>query len=247
MTNSHLNLFPLSCRFIEEQIEHPESPIASRSREKGNVEYLTLIYLHETNPDESIVQHLRSLVNFVKIFNDIDDCIAFINTVDNERLVVIISKTFYQSIISRIEDLQQIFSIYILSDEDIEQTTTSKIRGTYTDMNEIYKSIALDVEHISMDSTIYLSVCSRATTIESSTIYYLILNEILLHKQDEKYQLTGLISLARREYEGNESELEIIDEFEKTYKKNQAIHWYSRTCFLSKVINAVRSSFYSLV
>lgn len=224
----------------QEQIEHPEPSIVNRSRERGNVEYCNIIYLDETNPDESVIQHLRSLVNFVKTFNDIDDCIAFINTVLVEKLILIISHTFYQSILPRIEDLHQIISIYILSDDN-EQTTTdtkqSKIKGFYTDINEIYKSIAFDVERVSIDSTFYLITSSRATAIEPSVVYHFLLNEILLEKPTEKYQLNDLISLARREYEGNEYELEIIDEFEKTYKKNQAISWYLRSCFLSKMLN----------
>ncbi|CAF4642354.1 unnamed protein product, partial [Rotaria sp. Silwood2] len=118
----------------QQQIESSKVLAGSAPREKGNVEYFTLVYLHSSYPDESIIKQFRSLVNFLKIFNDIDDCIAFINGVFNEKVIFILLNSFSKSILPRIEGLQQIFSIYILCESDDEINLSFqqlKVQGCY--------------------------------------------------------------------------------------------------------------------
>ncbi len=38
-------------------------------------------------------------------------------------------------------------------------------------------------------------------------------------------------------YSGNQSQLAIIDEFERDYNANNAIRWYTRSCFLFRLLN----------
>jgi tetratricopeptide (TPR) repeat protein len=46
-----------------------------------------------------------------------------------------------------------------------------------------------------------------------------------------------LITLCKTEYRGNKAELQIINEFQKDYKSDQAIWWYTRDSFLYKMLN----------
>lgn len=225
--------------FLEPQSEQPKTVNEAPPREKGNVEYFILIYLHESKPEESVVKHLRSLVNFLKIFDDTDDCIAFINTISNEKILLILSSSFQKSIHPKIKELQQIYTIYILSerenDDDDSPLKPAKVQGFYTDINDIYQPITNDINKISRDLVIYLNTSSNVVTMEQVVEYFLLLNEIILDKTDTKDDIKELTNFARQEYEGNDEELKIIDEFENTYQKNQAIYWFSRQCFISKV------------
>jgi hypothetical protein len=226
------------CISLEQQVERPETSSESSPREKGNVENFILIYLNSSYPDESIIKNLRHLVNFLKIFNDIDDCIAFINTISHERIILILSKSFSESIIPRIEELQQIFTIYILSEDEDENYSPSKptkIRGLYTSIDIVYEQIKDDINKVTRDLIIYLNSSTNAITLEPIFIYFQLIIEYILDKTEIKDNLKELIDFSRQEYDGNDEELKIIDEFEQTYKKNQAISWFSRSCFISKV------------
>ncbi|CAF4421765.1 unnamed protein product, partial [Adineta steineri] len=45
-------------------------------RQIGNVEDFLLVYLDSSAPDHSLTIKLRGLINYLKIFDDADDCIA---------------------------------------------------------------------------------------------------------------------------------------------------------------------------
>jgi len=226
---------------LEQQVERPEPSVGNAPRERGNVEYFILVYLNSTYPDDSIIKQLRSLVNFLKIFDDIDDCIAFINNISNEKVIFISSNSFSSSILPRIEDLQQIFTIYILSENEQDQQNSlllnnqSKIKGFYTNINEIYKQMSIDINLVTRDLVSYTNISSNATTPDPVFIYSQLISEIILDNEESEYAMKELIHFSRQEYDGNQEELSTIDEFENDYQKDRAIWWFTRPCFLSKV------------
>ncbi len=227
-------------RHLEQQVEHSEPSVGNAPRQRGNVEYFILVYLNNTYPDDRIIKQLRGLVNFIKIFDDIDDCIAFINCITNEKVILISSDLLSNSILPRIEDLQQIFTIYILSDNEqnssllIEQR---KVKGFYNNINEIYQQMSNDINVVTRDLIAYMNISSNSTIPDPMFIYSYLISEIILDSEETEYALKDLINFSRQEYDGNQEELLIIDEFENDYQKNRAIWWFTRQCFLSKVKN----------
>ncbi len=224
-------------------MERPEVPHVAPPREKGNVESFTLIYLNETNPDESTIKRLRNLVNFVKIFNDEDDCIAFLNTAAEEKILLLVSYSFHQTVLPRIEELQQIFMIYILSENEEQLDIPSgnlKIRGAYINFDDMYERISDDINKVTGDLVLYLNTSSSTTSISPNVFYYLLLTEIILDKTEAKDDMKELINFVRKEYQDNDEELKLIDEFENSYKKEEAIAWFCRHSFVSKVNKCIR-------
>ncbi len=221
---------------LEQQIEHPEATAGNAPRQRGNVEYFILVYLNSTYPDDIIIKNLRGLVNFLKIFDDVDDCIAFINSISNEKVIFITSDFFSSSILGRIEDLQQIFTIYILSEnEEYQQNQQSKIKGFYKDINEIYQQMSIDINLITRDLIAYMNISSNSNTLDPMFIYSYLISEIILDTEETECAMKELINFCRQEYDGNQIELSIIDEFENEYQKHRAVWWFTRQCFLSKV------------
>lgn len=174
----------------------------------------------------------------MKVFDDVYDCIAFINNISNEKIIFLTSNSFTNSIIPRIEDLQQIFTIYILTENEensLQINNSTKIKGFYNDINEIYNEISNDINLISRDLIAYMNISSNATTLDPMFIYSYLINEIILDNEETEFALKDLINFSREEYEGNEVELAIIHEFENDYHQDRAIWWFTRQCFLSKV------------
>ncbi|CAF1630017.1 unnamed protein product, partial [Adineta ricciae] len=119
-------------------------------RQVGNVENYLLVYLDLSPLDDSIALQLRGLINYLKAFDDPDDCVAFINTITNEKVIFIVTDALGDPVVSRIQDLQQIFAIYVLcqTEEQADNWSTNqpKIRGIYTDINEILVKVKHDIE-----------------------------------------------------------------------------------------------------
>jgi hypothetical protein len=189
---------------LEQQVERPEVSSGIPPREKGNVEHFILVYLNSSYPDESTTKHLRHLVNLLKFFNDIDDCVAFINSISHERILLILSSSYVNSILPRIEELQQIFKIYILSDDAEESSSSSKIQGTYSNINDIYKQISNDINKITRDLIIFLNSSPKAVTLQSVFIHFHLLIELILDKTGIKDNYKELIDFSRQHYDGND-------------------------------------------
>jgi hypothetical protein len=85
-----------------------------------NLEIFSLIWLdlsgnniHENN---DIQQQLRSIINYLKLFEDIDDCEQYIRSLSkDDRIVMVVNEKFALEITTRVHELRQITSIYIYS------------------------------------------------------------------------------------------------------------------------------------
>jgi hypothetical protein len=172
---------------------------------------------------------------------------AFINNISNEKIIIISSNSFSTQILPKIEDLQQIFTIYILLESDEDSTLLlnkqSKIKGYYTDMNDIYQQMSIDINIVTRDLIVYMNISANSTTPDPMFIYSQLISEIILDSEETETAMKELVSFSRQEYEGNEEELIRIDEFENDYQKTRAIWWFTRQCFLSKVIIIEKEKF----
>ena len=217
--------------------ENTETSSKTIRRKRGNVEWFNLIYLHSSSPDPSILQRIRRLINIVEIFDDTDDCIACINGLSNQRIILILSDHFRDSLLPRIENVSNISCIYILSpnpDNNLPVSST-RIRGTYRSIDDLYQMISDDINPITSDALTFQAVYANSTTLDRSFRFFQLLGDILLDREETENAFGELVHFARREYEGNEYELAQIEEFERSYKRTQAISWFTRQCFLLKV------------
>ena len=173
----------------------------------------------------------------MKIFDDIDDCIACINGLSNQKIILIVSDDFCDSFLPRIETIFHILSIYILSETPNKNFTFSStsIRGVYQSIDDIYSMISDDINPIKSDLLTFQPVYTNSGTLDLSFVFFQLLDDILRDHTETENAFQELVYFAREEYQGNEHELSQIEEFEKRYKNTEAIFWFSRHCFLSKV------------
>jgi hypothetical protein len=110
-------------------------------KESKNLEFATLIWLDKhvyeqqkeqlsTTNNTPILptrQQLRSIINYLKVFDQVDACQSYIQSVDKqEEIVLIASGTYCKEIMSKIHYLTQLRSVYIYCMNEQEHENWTK-------------------------------------------------------------------------------------------------------------------------
>ena len=76
-----------------------------------------------------------------------------------------------------------------------------------------------------------------ATGLNGHFVYVQVLMDILLRLKHDDKDKEELITLCKKQYNGNVIELKIVKEYEQNYTSSHALWWYTRECFLYKILN----------
>ena len=185
-------------------------------------------------------RELRQLVNSLEIFVDADDCLALINSISHEKVLLIVSDELGEPVVSRVQDLQQVMRIYVLCQtaEQAENWSTEvpKIEQIYTDVETIIEQIR---GHILEEERRILSfslISSRANPKDEPTfLVQQLLKEILLDSDEMNDAREDFLHFARREYQNNPEQLAAIDVFAKEYQRDKPLQFFQAQSFLFKV------------
>ena len=187
------------------------------------VQNVLLIWLdsnidHENNDDcRNTISQLRRVVNTINTFTNGDQCVEFIQTINNEKACMIISDSLGKYVVPRVHDLSQVDSIFIFSSNQKlhEQWAKEwpKITGVFTKMApicEALQAVATQCEHdaitISFMATSSNTVKKNLDQLDCSFMYTQILKEILLTITFEKKHIQEYIEYCRTAFIGNKSE-----------------------------------------
>jgi tetratricopeptide (TPR) repeat protein len=206
--------------------------------------------IDEVNNDDcrkSIIQ-LRQVVNTVNTFIDVDECIDFINDIQEEKTFMICSGALGQTTVPLVHDKLQVSTIYIFC----ENTTWHeewvkewpKVKGLYTDITSIceaLKQAAHDCDQNSV-SISFIKTADGATNqnldqLDRSFMYTQILKEILPTIDFQQSHIDEFLTHCREQFVGNSAELENVDKIETEYIRHQPIWWYTFECFLYSMLN----------
>lgn len=112
--------------------------------------------------------------------------------------------------------------------------------STNTDQSLIFSAFAGNTQH---DST-------RDLTDEKVTFLWLqLLTDVLIHMPKlEREAHEEMIAMCRQQNQDNQEQLNFIEEFCNTYKRDDAIHWYTRqTCFFMLLNQALRTQDFDII
>ena len=187
-----------------------------------------------------MIEQFRTMINFVEIFHDPNDCLAFINSIVNEKILLIVSDHLGHPFVSKVQDLQQVKKIYVLceNEDQIENWSTNqpKIAGIFINLENIIQSINNFIEK---DEENLLSFSITSTNInqkeESDFLIHLILRDILLDQDEMNESKKELIDFVREEYKNNSEQLKMIELFQTNYQKENSLEFYHQKSFLFKV------------
>jgi tetratricopeptide (TPR) repeat protein len=195
------------------------------------------------------ITHLQHIINKINTFTDPKPCVNFLRNIREENVFMIVSGVLGQEIVPKIDAMSQLDSIYVFCSNKVhhERWTKNwaKVKGIFTELGPICILLKRAVEESDQDS-ISVGVMSveqgrkqNLDEIDQKFMYTQILKEILLEIPYNAESIKDFVAHCRAEYSDSPFELDNITKFEKEYRAESAIWWYTYECFLYRFLNRV--------
>ena len=196
-------------------------------------------------------RQLKAMTHSFKAFSNADECaeslFSFSHTKDG--ILLIVSETLGKDVLPLVHSLPHIHRIYLYSSNPSHAESWTKqyekVRGNvFPNIQSICDQIQADITNPDAE-LVSISVVSHTeiragNRLDPSFMYKQLLKDILLndHSSDpEDVARRQMIEFCRQVYRKDSRELRAIDEFEKGFNPSQAVTWYTRDCFLYKMLN----------
>ncbi|CAF3856931.1 unnamed protein product, partial [Rotaria sp. Silwood1] len=218
------------------------------------LEIFCLIWL-DTNANATEIRDtersLRSIINHLKKFKDVEQCQKYIKErSQKDRLVMIVSGQLGREIVPAIHKLRQVISIYVYcfdkkSNEEWACKFT-KVKAVVVELDELISRIKADhkiqkmvEEPLSINIFTTSADAGKSTTgLNGQFVFSQLLIDCLLRLKYTEEDKKELIRICKQQYEGNSDELSNLLEFSQDYSLNNVLWWYTRESFFYKTLNA---------
>ena len=205
--------------------------------------------IDKSNGDcQHTLAQLRNVVNDIKIFQDSDTGVDFLRCIVNEKAFVIASGSIGKDLVPRIHSMPQVDTIYIFCGDRARHKPWSeqwsKIKDVYTRVEPICEALQQSAKQCNEDST-PMSFVPCATNdsmpnlneLEPSFMYTQLFKNALLDMTHERQAIEDFVEYCRDKKAHLANDLRLIDEFQRDYRPDQAIWWYTRECFIYQMLN----------
>ena len=209
------------------------------ARTRKLIQNFLLVWL-DANLDESkadfkkALEQLRNVVASIITFQDVKECIEFLNEISQENVFIIVSGSLGRQVVPNFEDMPQVQSIYIFcGNKAMHEEWASKMRkvkGIFTEIEPICKALQIDGKNCdrAMDSISFKGI-------DALFMYTQLLKEAILQiEDDDKKSLKELADYCRSQ---KIPENQIVT-LETEYRSERAIWWYTAPYFLYSMLNA---------
>jgi tetratricopeptide (TPR) repeat protein len=196
---------------------------------------------------EHTKQCLRHINDYVKFHKDLEQCVTFIQSREKEKIFLITSGSKASQILSRVSSLRQVdcIFIYCMIKERYEHLINeySKIIGIYVNLDELSQSIKEQIDLVDKQLQTFSvfdqhQKSTKDLTKESGAfLWFQLFNYVIARLPRNQQAKQQMIDMCKHYYRGNSKELKLIDQFEREYRSDEAILWYSKQSFVYKLIN----------
>ncbi|CAF1473296.1 unnamed protein product, partial [Adineta ricciae] len=230
-----------------------------------NREQIVLILLHrQINPSQSIADGsnicpvekiLRQLTDNLHLFSNNNDCLSYAEKAKDQTIFMIIDSSYASAdLLGKLHTMQQINSIFIFRQAKdmpvpvLSATDYCKIVNVSDEQDNLTSSIEHITDYIDNQSTIF-TVCdqdkqmsTRDVDQESGMFIFFqlvkkVIKKMLPNEDAVCKSKEEMINKCRLDCKDSTKDLENIIRFENEYTADQAIQWYTKDCFIYKLIN----------
>ncbi|CAF1213537.1 unnamed protein product [Rotaria sordida] len=223
----------------------------------SNQENISIVWfnsmLAETDLSDLSFTHLRTLNDYILFYTQKSLYLEYLMSKhkQNDYIIVIVHDI---EILDQTQNCEQVRAILlIMTDDDknkniITERDYKKVVGIIADQNSIFvklQQIIVDVEHqVAQNVGDVFSTFNRQERTLRDVRHELavfmwrqvfkIMVKTMPHTLEARQEL---IDQCRLYYNGNQSQLAQIDEFERNYNAINAVRWYTKSCFLFRSLN----------
>ena len=217
------------------------------------VQNVLLIWLDSNIDDNNAdcrntMSKLQRVVNTVNTFTDGDQCIEFINRMNDDKACMVISGALGERIVPRVHNLSQVDSIFIFSGNKKRHEAWakdwSKIKGVFTEIGPICNGLKEAAQQCEQNS---IAISFMATNdaisnknlnqLDCSFMYTQIMKDILLTIKFEQVHIQEFIDYCLDAFADNKQELVNVKELQTKYHQKTPIWWYTCEGFLYPMLN----------
>jgi tetratricopeptide (TPR) repeat protein len=222
----------------------------TKTRRFHTIEKFVIVWLDSTinQLDEhcqNIITQLRSIINSVELFTDLDLCVDYITEIKVEKIFLIVSESIGEIIVPLIEQIAELDSIYVLCTNNYPHEQWDKkykkVKGISIQIESICHTLKRDVNQYDNDLTLISVISSTSTNnlndLDATFMYSQLIKEILLEFKYDEEAKNDLVTFWRHQYLYNNNQLNIIEDFERDYHRHSPIWWYTRELFTYSMIN----------
>ncbi|CAF4891556.1 unnamed protein product [Rotaria sp. Silwood1] len=216
-------------------------------REQINLESHQLVWCDVgINDNENIVtiENLRKIVDYTKLFDSVQKCQQYLeNQQDNSTTFLVTSGHLGESLVPKVHHLQNVLVIFLYchNKEYYQQWASKyeKVKHIHTVLDHLLDDLKNDVQNYlkSEKNGNIVSSLKQENSIDGAFEWWLNLTKLLVNIPYPENCRLKLVTTLKDYYKGKESELKILEEFEKDYKSEKAIWWYTREAFVYRLVN----------
>ncbi|CAF2742817.1 unnamed protein product [Rotaria sp. Silwood2] len=220
----------------------------------SNLESFACLWLDQNvNSTEDNIQtqkELRQVINHLRTFDNSDQCEQYIRQITKEKVVLIVSGSLGRQCVPRLHDLPQFSACYVFcQDRKANEQWANKyhkVIGVFVERAKLVAQISKDqIGRSKVEEGASISVItSGSQSLQARNaifMWFQLFIEVLLRMHHKSNDRKEILEICKNNYKGNQQEMKIIDEFEKTYKAENAIWWYTReSCFYRMLNKALR-------
>jgi hypothetical protein len=197
----------------------------------------------------NVARQLRQFVPHVQVFRNANECIDYVRSIGIERIFLIVAGTYGYDFDTRLfEEIMPDVLIYVLTSNILEYNGNhTNIRGCFDNTNTLVNQIhddymiyaadkVSDINSIRINANGSTTRCINPQLIQWKC-FNLMMDTLRQLPYPREKSKDRLIQICRSYYSSNLCELKCITEFEETYQVDDAIRWYTRECFLYRLLN----------
>ncbi|CAF1313106.1 unnamed protein product [Didymodactylos carnosus] len=184
--------------------------------------------------------------NQLLLYTDKQECIDDVKLI-HEKVFFITSGSCASHILPVVHRLTQVDSVFIFCCNNHESLPLidkySKIIGIFTNESDLVQNIQKTAQliHIQLETLTFMDKnqnSARDLNKDSAKfLWFQIFKHVIINMPRDDQAKKRMIEKCQEYYHGDIQELQSIKEFDKTYKSSDAIKWYTKDCFLYKLVN----------
>ena len=183
---------------------------------------------------KKFLDNLHQTVTSITTFKDVDECVDFMDDIEDGKIFLIVSDYLGQHVVPCIEKMSQLESIYVFCDNKMinEEWTSkiSKVKGLYTEIESISDALQIDIK-----------TCDRSMIpitfkdVDALFMYTQLLKESILQIEDDDKKSIREFADYCRDYDSL-SPL-TIEKIKKEYFDHSPIWWYTGSFGIYSMLN----------